>query len=128
MLGIHSVQTNTLSTLSASQEMFANGVANLAACVSSGYPAAGSFSRSALVNATLFYMSMCNNLKWFIERISGCQDTAVNVCDHHRHRYCAFCLDRSIAIYSIGIDCASAIGVFNFHSPVTLCARPLCQL
>ncbi len=42
--------TNTLHTLSASQEMWANGVANLCGCVSSAYPVSGSFSRSALVS------------------------------------------------------------------------------
>ena len=42
-------QTNTLNSLSASQEMFANGAANLLGCVSSCYPVSGSFSRSALV-------------------------------------------------------------------------------
>lgn len=44
------VATNTLNTLSASQEMFANGAANLLGCVSSSYPISGSFSRSALVS------------------------------------------------------------------------------
>lgn len=41
-------QTNTLHLLNASQEMLANGIANLVGCVSSGYPVSGSFSRSAL--------------------------------------------------------------------------------
>jgi sulfate permease, SulP family len=41
-------QKNQLHTLSATQEMWGNGLGNLAACISSGYPVSGSFSRSAL--------------------------------------------------------------------------------
>ena len=41
--------TNTLHTLNASQEMIANGVANLCGVCASAYPVSGSFSRSALV-------------------------------------------------------------------------------
>jgi SulP family sulfate permease len=41
-------QRNELHILSASQEMWANGVANLIACVCSAYPVSGSFSRSSL--------------------------------------------------------------------------------
>jgi len=44
-------QKNELHFLHASQELFANGVANLLASVSSGYPVAGSFSRSSLNSA-----------------------------------------------------------------------------
>lgn len=42
--------TNSLHTLNASQEMVANGIANLLGSVSSSYPVSGSFSRSALVS------------------------------------------------------------------------------
>lgn len=41
-------QTNELQLLNASQELWANGVANLLGAVSSAYPVSGSFSRSAL--------------------------------------------------------------------------------
>lgn len=43
-------QKNQLHILSASQEMWAVGIANLCGCVSSAYPATASFSRSALVS------------------------------------------------------------------------------
>jgi MFS superfamily sulfate permease-like transporter len=46
--------TNTLHTLNASQEMVANGVANLCGVCSSAYPVSGSFSRSALVKYKLY--------------------------------------------------------------------------
>jgi MFS superfamily sulfate permease-like transporter len=50
---------NQLNMLSASQEMVANGFSNLLACVSSAYPATGSFSRSALVyHLTIYSMHM----------------------------------------------------------------------
>ena len=39
---------NELHILNASQELFANGVANLLGSVSSAYPVSGSFSRSSL--------------------------------------------------------------------------------
>lgn len=45
-------QRNQLHILNASQEMFANGIANLLGAVASAYPVAGSFSRSSLI-ATL---------------------------------------------------------------------------
>ena len=45
-------QRNQLHILNASQEMFANGIANLLGACSSAYPVAGSFSRSSLI-ATL---------------------------------------------------------------------------
>jgi MFS superfamily sulfate permease-like transporter len=41
-------QKNQLHFLSASQEMWAVGLANLCGCVTSSYPATASFSRSAL--------------------------------------------------------------------------------
>eukprot|EP01035_Chromulina_nebulosa_P028440 gene28440-37541_t len=43
-----SAQKNELHFLNPSQELFANGIANFMASVSSGYPVAGSFSRSSL--------------------------------------------------------------------------------
>ena len=42
-------QRNQLHILDASQEMFANGVANFLGSVASAYPVAGSFSRSSLI-------------------------------------------------------------------------------
>lgn len=42
-------QNGELNILNASQEMVANGAANLLGCVSSSFPVSGSFSRSALV-------------------------------------------------------------------------------
>jgi len=42
------VQTNELHILNASQELWANGVANLFGSISGAYPVSGSFSRSAL--------------------------------------------------------------------------------
>jgi len=42
-------QRNQLHILNASQEMFANGIANLLGSVASAYPVAGSFSRSSLI-------------------------------------------------------------------------------
>ena len=44
-------QRNQLHFLDASQEMFANGVANLLGAVASAYPVAGSFSRSSLLGS-----------------------------------------------------------------------------
>jgi MFS superfamily sulfate permease-like transporter len=46
------VQNNQLNLLSASQELWANGVANLLGSVGSAYPVSGSFSRSSLNNAS----------------------------------------------------------------------------
>ena len=60
-------QKNQLHLLSASQEMWAVGVANLCGCVSSAYPATASFSRSALVSL-LFYF----NLIVLVECIGWC--------------------------------------------------------
>jgi MFS superfamily sulfate permease-like transporter len=45
--------------LSASQEMIANGAANLMGCISSSFPVSGSFSRSALVSTALVCMYVC---------------------------------------------------------------------
>ena len=45
---------NELHILNASQELFANGVANLLGSVSSAYPVSGSFSRSSL-NQGMYY-------------------------------------------------------------------------
>lgn len=42
-------QRNQLHILDASQEMFANGIANFLGSVASAYPVAGSFSRSSLI-------------------------------------------------------------------------------
>jgi MFS superfamily sulfate permease-like transporter len=47
---------NQLNMLNASQEMFANGVANLMGCMASAYPVSGSFSRSALVRKTYLFL------------------------------------------------------------------------
>ena len=44
-------QRNELNILNASQEMIANGVANLLGSISSAYPVSGSFSRSSLNHA-----------------------------------------------------------------------------
>jgi MFS superfamily sulfate permease-like transporter len=46
-------QRNELHILNASQEMWANGAANLLGAVSSAYPVSGSFSRSSLVGNML---------------------------------------------------------------------------
>ena len=46
------VLRNELHILNASQEMMANGLANLLGCVSSAYPVSGSFSRSSLNHAS----------------------------------------------------------------------------
>jgi MFS superfamily sulfate permease-like transporter len=46
------VLRNELHILNASQEMIANGLANLLGCVSSAYPVSGSFSRSSLNHAS----------------------------------------------------------------------------
>jgi len=46
------VLRNELHILNASQEMIANGMANLLGCVSSAYPVSGSFSRSSLNHAS----------------------------------------------------------------------------
>jgi MFS superfamily sulfate permease-like transporter len=60
-------QMNSLHILSASQEMVANGLANLVGVVSSAYPVSGSFSRSALVSILgEFY---CTYSVYFIARI-----------------------------------------------------------
>ena len=46
---------NELHLLNASQELFANGVANLLGSVSSAYPVSGSYSRSALNNCNYYH-------------------------------------------------------------------------
>jgi hypothetical protein len=78
-------QRNELHYLSATQEMWANGIGNMVAAGSSGYPVSGSFSRSALVSAlpSLHYPSLMR-LTSLSECTIRCSDTSLQ--SHHPFR------------------------------------------